>query len=111
MLALLNAITVDTSNYLNVSSSSVTKMIHRLDESEYLNYEKYRGIRLTDDVKLKVYTPCNEILAKSFRTIGVGDETPNNDAEGIEHHLHPETLKKLEKFMIAIKDKWNPALD
>ncbi|MDW0164817.1 MAG: iron dependent repressor, metal binding and dimerization domain protein [Nitrososphaeraceae archaeon] len=35
--------------------------------------------------------------------IGVGDETPNNDAEGIEHHLHPETLKKLEEFVIAIK--------
>ena len=88
-----------------MSSSSVTKMIHRLDESGYLNYEKYRGIRLTDDVKLKVYTPRNEILAEFSRAIGVGDETPNNDAEGIEHHLHPETLKKLEEFMIAIKDK------
>ena len=51
-------------------------MIHRLDESGYLNYEKYRGIRLTDDVKLKVYIPRNEILAGFFRTIGVGDETP-----------------------------------
>ena len=37
--------------------------------------------------------------------ISVGDETPNNDAEGIELHLHPETLKKLKEFMIAIKDK------
>ena len=43
--------------------------------------------------------------------IGVGDETPNNDVEGIEPHLHPETLKKPQEFMIAIKDKWNPALD
>jgi Mn-dependent DtxR family transcriptional regulator len=24
-------------------------MIHCLDESRYLNYEKYRGIRLTDE--------------------------------------------------------------
>ena len=86
-------------------------MICRLDESGYLNCEKYRGIRLTDDVKLKVYIPSNEILAEFFRTIGVGDETPNNDAEGTEHYLHPKTLKKLEEFMIAIKDKWNPALD
>lgn len=39
---------VDISNYLNVSSPSVTKMIQRLDESGYLDYEKYRGIRLTD---------------------------------------------------------------
>ncbi len=36
------ATTVDISNYLNVSSPSVTKMIHHLDESGYLNYEKYR---------------------------------------------------------------------
>ncbi|MDW0200891.1 MAG: iron dependent repressor, metal binding and dimerization domain protein [Nitrososphaeraceae archaeon] len=43
------------------------------------------------------------MLAEFFKMIGVGDDTPNNDAEGIEHHLHPETLKKLEEFVIAIK--------
>jgi Mn-dependent DtxR family transcriptional regulator len=37
--------------------------------------------------------------------IGVDDEIANNDAEGIEHHLHHETLKKLEGFMTAMKDK------
>ena len=48
---------VDISNYLNVSSPSVTKMIQRLDESGYLDYEKYRGIRLTDDgIKIAEYT-------------------------------------------------------
>ena len=103
------ATTVDISNYLNVSSPSVTKMIQRLDESGYLNYEKYRGIRLTDDgIKIaKSIHTRHEILAEFFRMIGVDDETANNDAEGIEHHLHPETLKKLEEFMITIKDKWD----
>lgn len=38
------ASTVDISNYLDVRSPSVTKMIQRLDESGYFNYEKYRGI-------------------------------------------------------------------
>jgi Mn-dependent DtxR family transcriptional regulator len=48
---------VDISNYLNVSSPSVTKMMQRLDESGYLDYEKYRGIRLTDDgIKIAEYT-------------------------------------------------------
>ena len=99
---------VDISNYLNVSSPSVTKMIQRLDESGYLDYEKYRGIRLTDDgVKIaKSIHNRHEILAEFFRMIGVEDEIANNDAEGIEHHLHQETLKKLEYFMIAMKDKW-----
>src|ERR671929_1860603 len=43
------ATTIDISEYLNVSSPSVTYMIQRLNESGYLNYEKYKGIRLTDD--------------------------------------------------------------
>lgn len=40
--------TVDISQYLNVSSPSVTKMVQRLDEGEMLIYERYRGIKLTD---------------------------------------------------------------
>lgn len=107
------ATTVDISNYLNVSSPSVTKMIQRLDESGYLNYEKYRGIRLTDDgIKIaKSIRNRHEILAEFFRIIGVHDEIANNDAEGIEHHLHHETLKKLEEFMIAMKHKSTRAID
>jgi Mn-dependent DtxR family transcriptional regulator len=31
--------------------------------------------------------------------IGVQNDNANEDAEGIEHHLHPETLKKLEEFV------------
>lgn len=40
------ATTVDISQYLNVSSHSVTKMVQRLDEGEMLIYEKYKGIKL-----------------------------------------------------------------
>jgi Mn-dependent DtxR family transcriptional regulator len=42
------ATTVDISSYLNVSSPSVTKMLQRLNESGHVNYEKYRGISLTE---------------------------------------------------------------
>jgi Mn-dependent DtxR family transcriptional regulator len=35
--------------------------------------------------------------------IGVDPEIANRDAEGIEHHLHPETLKKLEEFVRTAK--------
>ena len=46
----------------------------------------------------------HEILAEFIRMIGVDKEIVNNDAEGIEHHLHLETLKKLEEFMITMND-------
>jgi Mn-dependent DtxR family transcriptional regulator len=31
--------------------------------------------------------------------IGVDEAVANIDAEGIEHHLHPQTLKKLREFI------------
>jgi len=34
----------------------------------------------------------------------VQQKTANNDAEGIEHHLHPETMKKLEEFINELKN-------
>jgi Mn-dependent DtxR family transcriptional regulator len=42
------ATTIDISEYLNVSPPSVTKMVQKLNDSEHLNYEKYRGIQLKD---------------------------------------------------------------
>jgi Mn-dependent DtxR family transcriptional regulator len=99
------ATTVDISNYLNVSSPSVTKMMRRLDEAGYLNYEKYRGIRLTEEGTQIAENIRNKhgLLAEFFMLIGVDEEAANNDAEGIEHHLHPETIKKLKEFMSVLK--------
>ncbi|HEX5185929.1 MAG TPA: hypothetical protein VFV86_03475 [Nitrososphaeraceae archaeon] len=42
-----NATTADISNHLNVSSPSVTKMVKKLDDNNYLIYEKYRGLKHT----------------------------------------------------------------
>jgi Mn-dependent DtxR family transcriptional regulator len=104
------ATTVDISNYLNVSSPSVTKMMQRLDEAGYLNYEKYRGIRLTEKGAQIAENIRNKhgLLAEFFMLIGVDEESANNDAEGIEHHLHPETIKKLKEFMSVLRK--NPSL-
>ncbi|MGI0031016.1 MAG: transcriptional regulator MntR [Nitrososphaeraceae archaeon] len=99
------ATTVDISSYLNVSSPSVTKMMQKLDETGYLNYEKYRGIKLTNEGIRIARNIRNRhgLLAEFFMIIGVDEETANNDAEGIEHHLHPETMKKLEEFINELK--------
>jgi len=104
------ATTVDISNFLNVSSSSVTKMMQRLDETGYLEYEKYRGIRLTEEgIRIAQNIRSRHgLLAEFFRIIGVDEESANNDAEGIEHHLHPETIRKLEEFINILKK--NPSL-
>ena len=99
------ATTVDISSYLNVSSPSVTKMMQKLDETGYLIYEKYRGIKLTyEGIRIaRNIRNRHGLLAEFFMIIGVDEETANNDAEGIEHHLHPETMKKLEEFINELK--------
>ena len=104
------ATTVDISSYLNVSSPSVTKMMQKLDETGYLKYEKYRGIRLTrEGIQIaEGIRNRHGLLAEFFKMIGVDEESANKDAEGIEHHLHPETMKKLEEFINLLKS--NPSL-
>lgn len=101
------ATTVDISKYLNVSSPSVTKMLQRLSEGGHVNYEKYRGITLTD-AGVAIAKNIHErhgVLAEFLVMIGVDPDTANRDAEGIEHHLHPETLKKLEQFVKLAKSQ------
>ena len=95
----------DVSESLKVSLPSVTKMLHRLDESKYLKYEKYRGINLTQEgVELaKNIHEKHSLLSEFFRMIGVDEDVANIDAEGIEHHLHPQTLKKLREFILSHK--------
>ena len=103
------ATTIDISRYLNVSSPSVTKMVKRLDETGYLKYEKYRGICLTQqgiDVAMSIHQR-HSLLAESLKMIGVDKDIANKDAEGIEHHLHSQTLKKLEEFVKTIKKSHN----
>jgi Mn-dependent DtxR family transcriptional regulator len=99
------ATAIDISESLNVSSPSVTKMLQRLDESKYLRYERYRGISLTNEgvSMAENIHEKHSLLVEFLRMIGVDENVANIDAEGIEHHLHPETLKKLQVFINVIK--------
>jgi Mn-dependent DtxR family transcriptional regulator len=99
------ATTLDISRYMNVSAPSVTKMLQRLDENGFLEYEKYHGINLTDK-GIQVAEGIRQkhgILLEFFEILGVGYETANQDAEGIEHHLNQKTIKQLRKFITFLK--------
>lgn len=99
------ATTLDISRYMNVSAPSVTKMLQRLDEGGYLEYEKYHGINLTTKGSQLAETIRQKhgILLEFFEILGIGHETANQDAEGIEHHLNPKTIKQLRKFIAFLK--------
>jgi Mn-dependent DtxR family transcriptional regulator len=95
------ATSIDLAECLNVSQPSVTKMMRRLDRTELIDYEKYRGIRLTEKgIKLaKSIHERHGIVSEFLRRIGVDENIANRDAEEIEHHIHPETLRKLQDLL------------
>ena len=104
------ATTLDISRYMNVSAPSVTKMLQRLDESGFLEYEKYHGINLTskgtnvaEGIRQK-----HGILLEFFEILGIEYDTANQDTEGIEHHLNPKTIRQLRKFITFLKS--NPKI-
>ena len=104
------ATTLDISRYMNVSPPSVTKMLQKLDEKGYLEYEKYHGINLTEKGRQTANTIRQKhgILIDFFEILGVGNDIANQDIEGIEHHLNPKTIKKLRKFLTFLKS--NPKI-
>jgi Mn-dependent DtxR family transcriptional regulator len=98
------ATSIDISESPNVSSPSVTKMVLRLYEQGYLNYEKYHGMSLTQQgtsVAISIHDR-HSLLTEFLIMIGVNEDIANMNAEGIEH---PETLKKLEEFVKHKKKK------
>ena len=85
---------VDIAESLDVKQASVTVMVQKLGELGYLDYEKYRGLRLTSkgrSVARKIQQR-HATLSRFFSLLGLDAETQRLDIEGIEHHLSPDTL-------------------
>ena len=88
---------VDIASSLKVKQASVTSMVQKLVEAGYLEYEKYRGLVLTDkgrEVARKIQNR-HATLSRFFSLFGLDAETQRQDIEGIEHHLSPATVEVL----------------
>ena len=104
------ATALDISRFMNVSPPSVTKMLQKLDEKKYLEYEKYHGINLTNMGKQVADTirRKHSTLLEFFEVLNVGKEIANQDTEGLEHHLNPKTIRQLRKYITFLKS--NPKI-
>ncbi|MGP8125609.1 MAG: metal-dependent transcriptional regulator [Nitrososphaerales archaeon] len=104
------ASTLGIAEKLQVSAPSVSNMVKNLAASGYLEYEPYRGMKLTakGETVARSVVSRHEILMDFLTIIGVDKATAYSDAEGIEHHLHPETADALEKLTTSLRK--SPAL-
>ena len=85
---------VDIASSLDVKQASVTSMVQKLGEMGYLNYEKYRGLILTDKGRAvaRLIQKRHETLSRFFSLLGLDAKTQRQDIEGIEHYLSPATV-------------------
>lgn len=102
--------TVEIAENLRVKPASVSSMLGRLAARDYLVHERYRGVRLTDKgVKIaKSVIARHSIISELLLMLGVEGEVAYQDTEGIEHHLQPVTIHKIEGLVDFLRK--NPKL-
>ncbi len=101
---------VDVAAELKISQASVTTMVQRLDAEGLVNYEKYRGMVLTEagEAVAARIAHRHELLTQFLRHLGLDEKVISRDVEGMEHHVSPETFEALERLNAHLEA--NPAL-
>lgn len=98
----------DIAEALDVHPSTVTRMVQRLDEHQFIEYERYRGLVLTaKGEKLgRAIRDRHRALESFLRLLGVEDEdVVQKDTEGMEHHLSPSTLHALTELVVFLESR------
>ncbi|MGH7941041.1 MAG: manganese-binding transcriptional regulator MntR [Limisphaerales bacterium] len=85
---------VDLAKRLGVTHVTVIRTIARLQKTGFVTAQPYRAIFLTEKGRaLAAMCKCrHETVAAFLRSLGVPERVAEMDAEGIEHHVSPDTL-------------------
>jgi DtxR family transcriptional regulator, manganese transport regulator len=90
---------VDLARRLGVTHVTVNRTLARLKRAGFVNTKPYRAIfltiagnRLADECKRR-----HETVVAFLHSLGVPAKTAEMDAEGIEHHVSPDTLAAFER--------------
>ena len=92
---------VDMADRLGISHVTVSKTVQRLQRDGYVTSQPYRSIFLTPKgTELAVAARERHLLVHDFLlALGVDEEHAEADAEGIEHHVSPQTLAAMRRFL------------
>ncbi len=94
---------VDIAARLGVAQPTVAKMLKRLAEDGLIQHKRYRGIFLTETGRAlaEESRERHRIVEDFLIALGIDPEIARRDAEGIEHHVSPETLAAFSRFTAA----------
>jgi len=91
--------TADISDKLGVKPPTVSDMVSKLTKKGYLTHVRYRGMTLTKDGEklARSVIKRHSVISEFLGMLGVENPVAYEDTEGIEHHVHPSTLRRIEK--------------
>lgn len=91
---------IDVARRLGVTHVTVAKTVARLARDGLVTTRPYRAIFLTPLGRKLAADAArrHQIVVRFLRALGVSDRAAHADAEGIEHHVGPETLAAMERF-------------
>jgi len=91
----------DIAERLDVKPPSVTSMLKKLNRMGLILYERYRGLTLTDrgEQVARFSQQKHMTITKFLQILGVTEKVAKLDAEGIEHHLHRNTIRRIQRFV------------
>ena len=87
--------------YFAVSHVTANRIVARLQKEGLLFTEPYQPIELTAKGK-RLAVRCrqrHEIVYRFLLSIGIDETTAAIDAEGMEHHVSPKTLRRFEELL------------
>lgn len=97
---------------LNVQPPSATKMVQKLAELKFVNYEKYGIIILTESGKSmgKYLLKRHNIIEGFFKVLGISDSVLEQ-TEKVEHTISNETVEYMEDFISFIQERPDVIID
>jgi DtxR family transcriptional regulator, manganese transport regulator len=92
---------VDLARRLGVTHVTVIRTVARLQRDGYVSTRPYRSIFLTEKgTRLaEASRRRHDIVVEFLRSLGVPEASAQADAEGIEHHVSPETLAAFKRYV------------
>jgi DtxR family transcriptional regulator, manganese transport regulator len=93
--------TVALARRLGVTHVTVIRTLARLQRHGYVRAQPHRSISLTaEGARLAAQSRRrHEMVVQFLCSLGVPEQAAQNDAEGIEHHLSPETIAVFKRHL------------
>ncbi len=96
------ATTTEVACKLDISKAATTEMVQKLSDKGFINYEKYKGMELTDEgKKIALQILRRHRLWELFliKVLGLSWSEVHDEAERLEHSTSDFVINKIDEFL------------